>query len=70
MENKKELPTRKKMRLQNYDYSSCGAYFITVCTTDKRNYFWKDVGATIGRPQDVELSLYGKIVSDAIKICL
>ncbi len=67
MENNKELPIRKKNRLQNYDYSSCGAYFITICTQKKQNYFWKNVGATIGRPQDVELSFYGEIVSDAIK---
>ena len=67
MENNKAFPARKKNRLQNYDYSSYGAYFITVCTKDKRNYFWKNVGATIGRPQDIELSLYGEIVSNAIK---
>ena len=66
MEKNKELPIRKKNRLQNYDYSLCGAYFITICTQKKQNYFWKNVGATIGRPQDVELSLYGEIVSDAI----
>ena len=66
MEKNKELPIRKKNRLQNYDYSSCGAYFVTVCTDKRKNYFWKNVGATIGRPQDVELSLYGEIVSDAI----
>ncbi len=36
MENKKDLPTRKKNRLQHYDYSSCGVYFITI-GTDKRN---------------------------------
>jgi REP element-mobilizing transposase RayT len=35
MENNSKLPIRKKNRLQHYDYSSCGAYFITVCT-DKR----------------------------------
>ena len=64
MEN--EFPMRKKNRLENYDYSSCGAYFLTICTKERRNCFWKNVGATIGRPQDVELSLYGKIVEDAI----
>ena len=67
MEENKNLPTRKRNRLQNYDYSLCGAYFITICTQKKQNYFWKNVGATIGRPQDIELSPYGEIVSDAIK---
>ncbi len=61
-----EKPRRKKNRLENYDYSSCGAYFITVCTLERRNYFWKNVGAIIDRPQDVELSPYGEIVNEAI----
>ena len=62
----KELPSRKRNRLKYYDYSSCGAYFITICTSDRRNYFWNGVGATIGRPQDVDLSQYGKLVDEAI----
>ena len=31
-----ELPTRKPMRLSDYDYSSPGAYFVTVCTANQR----------------------------------
>ena len=66
MENK--LPTRKKNRLEKYDYSSVGAYFITVCTLDRKELFWDNsVGAIIDRPQDVPLSLYGKIVDECIK---
>ena len=64
MEN--ELQKRKRNRLENYDYSSCGAYFLTICTSERRNYFWDKVGATIGRPQDIVLSQYGKIVDEAI----
>ena len=33
MEN--ELPKRKPTRLKNFDYSSIGAYFVTVCTKDR-----------------------------------
>ena len=62
----KELPSRKRNRLKHYDYSSCGAYFITICTSDRRNYFWNGVGATIGRPQDVDLSQYWKLLDEAI----
>ena len=47
-----ELPKRKPIRLKEFDYSAGYAYFITICTKDRRNYFWNDVGATIGRPQD------------------
>jgi len=62
-----DRPQRKKNRLENYDYSSCGAYFITICTLERRNCFWKNVGAIIDRPQDVELSQYGKMVDNAIQ---
>lgn len=43
MELQKELPKRKTNRLINYDYSSCGAYFITICTCNRKNYFWKKI---------------------------
>ncbi|MCQ2471591.1 MAG: transposase [Clostridia bacterium] len=29
------LPKRKELRLQSYDYSQTGVYFITICTRDK-----------------------------------
>ncbi len=38
------LPKRKNIRLANYDYSSNGAYFITICTKDKKNILWDDNG--------------------------
>lgn len=66
-------PRRKKNRLENHDYSSCGGYFVTICTAKRRNYFWKNVsGAYFANPrmfeypQDVELNEYGKIVEQAI----
>lgn len=43
----KEISSRKDIRLKNYDYSSPGGYFLTICTLKRRNYFWKNVGATI-----------------------
>ena len=66
-----ELATRKRNRLKNHDYSLPRAYFVKICTRDRKNIFWsKDqpnfVGATIGHPQNVELSSYGKIVNDSI----
>ena len=30
-----EGPKRKRNRLAGYDYSSCGAYFVTICTKDR-----------------------------------
>ena len=40
MDSKKDLPKRKDIRLKNYDYSSPGAYFVTICTDNRKNYFW------------------------------
>ncbi|MBR5527571.1 MAG: transposase [Clostridia bacterium] len=72
MENQSRLPARKNNRLKDYDYSSCGAYFITICTKDKKCIFWKKeqngfVGEDIILPQNcIELSPYGKIADNAI----
>ncbi|MGN1480326.1 transposase [Porcipelethomonas sp.] len=62
-----DLPVRKPNRLKNFDYSSDGLYFITVCVKNHENMLWHNVGATIGRPQDVKLSEYGEIVENAIR---
>ena len=32
----KELPKRKALRLKQYDYSSAGAYFVTICIKDRK----------------------------------
>ena len=37
--NNIELPKRKSARLKNYDYSSEGAYFITICTHNRKEIF-------------------------------
>lgn len=34
-----KLPVRKKLRLENYDYSSDGFYFVTICTDRKKCIF-------------------------------
>ena len=64
------MDIRKNNRLAEYDYSSAGAYFITLCTKDKLQIFWSNfVGADIIRPQDKNhLSKCGlvadKVISD------
>ena len=35
MDNEKGLPKRKSTRLKNFDYSSAGAYFVTICVRDR-----------------------------------
>ena len=71
MEN--NFSKRKTNRLKNYDYSSAGAYFITICTKERRNIFWDKeqpdfVGEDIILPTDsIRLSPCGKIANEAIK---
>jgi hypothetical protein len=40
MKMSENLPKRKDLRLKNYDYSECGAYFITICTKNKEKLLW------------------------------
>jgi len=64
----KELPIRKNIRLQEYDYSQMGYYFVTFCTKDKEELFGRIVGTTaLGRPF-VELMPLGKCVEETIQI--
>ena len=44
MDKEKGLPKRKHPRLDNYDYSSAGAYFVTICTRNRRCLLSRVVG--------------------------
>lgn len=56
------LPKRKHIRIENYDYSTPGAYFITACVNDRKPILWNVVAATC-RPH---LSKIGSVVEMAI----
>ena len=66
MENT-EFPNRKINRLKDWDYSSNGGYFITICTNDKMHLFGTICvgGGALDAPI-VELSAFGKIVENEI----
>lgn len=57
---------RKRNRLVQFDYSSYATYFITICTSERKNYFWENAVALITDFKDVELSMCGKTVENAI----
>lgn len=61
-----EQPVRKKNRLVNYDYSQNGAYFITICTEDRKCLLSAVVGAILDRPAHVRLTAWGRCVEQAI----
>ncbi len=62
MLNKKTMDKNKynrcSIRLKNYDYSSAGAYFITLCTHNRQYLFGEIVNG------EMCLNEYGKIVRD------
>lgn len=39
MADNPKYPNRQSLRLQEYDYSQAGAYFVTLCTKDRRSLF-------------------------------
>lgn len=79
MNNEKKLPKRKDIRLKGFDYGSPGAYFVTICTEKRKNFFWYgpfdaekfswcSVGANCVRPKNLPLSNIGKIVFEELEI--
>ncbi len=51
-------PQRKSPRLQGYDYSQEGAYFITICTHNRDHLFGMVAN------DKMQLNVYGEIVLD------
>ena len=56
------LPQRKSPRLQGYDYSQEGAYFITICTYEKKHFFG------VIRDVSMQLSTIGEIANERWKL--
>ena len=56
-----ELPKRKPNRLAEYDYSTPGAYFLTLCTEDKRCILGRVVGGGALDAPYVQLTKAGEI---------
>ena len=58
METEFKLPKRKPTRAKNFDYSSSGAYFVTVCTKDRRPILSRVVGTGVLDCPKIELTEY------------
>ena len=63
-----ELPKRKPTRLKNFDYSKSGAYFITICTKNRKQLLGKIVGYGDFDVPHMNLSEYGEILDKYIKL--
>ena len=58
----KKFPVRKKIRLEGYDYSQAGYYFVTICVEDGHEMLGRVVGDAVLCVPNVELSEIGEIV--------
>lgn len=55
-------PERKKNRLESYDYSSNGDYFITVCVSD-----FEELLSNVSPDGELTLTHIGSVVENTIK---
>ncbi|MBE6592598.1 MAG: hypothetical protein E7642_01235 [Ruminococcaceae bacterium] len=62
-----EFAKRKTPRLQGFDYNSTGAYFITICTQNRRCILSHIVGTGVPDCPQIELTRYGEIADKYIK---
>ena len=56
-----DLPQRKPNRLPAFDYSTPGAYFITICTKDKKCMLGHVVGGGALDAPQIQLTSIGRI---------
>ena len=65
----KELPHRKHPRLDCYDYSSDGYYFVTICTQNRRCLLSNIVGREHAPAEkEVEYTELGKIAEQQLHL--
>ena len=63
-----ELPKRKSPRLRGFDYSSSGAYFVTICVKERKELLSEiSVGQGLA-PAENQLTTYGKIAAEQIAL--
>ncbi len=61
----KSLPKRKHPRSKDYDYSLDGAYFVTICTHEKRCVLSRIVGRGLA-PAEIEYTKFGRIAREQL----
>lgn len=59
-----DLKKRKNLRLKEYKYSSSGAYFVTICTDNRKNTLCSI--KNVKEKAEIVLSEYGKIADNVI----
>ncbi len=62
-----DLPKRKPVRLKGYDYSAPGAYFVTVCTKERKCILGEIVGEGLRPLPENTLTPLGKETESSIQ---
>ena len=62
----KKYPERKSHRLKYYDYSRCGAYFITICTYDRQKLFGEDAVVPIKWYKEDDVIQYEETLKSSV----
>ncbi|MBE7014470.1 MAG: hypothetical protein E7419_04595 [Ruminococcaceae bacterium] len=62
-----DLPKRKPTRLKNYDYSGNGAYFVTICTHNRKCILSDIVGEGLCTLPKNTLTPIGKEIEKSIQ---
>lgn len=64
--NGMEFPARKPNRLSDYDYNQNGAYFVTVCTQDRKKILSQIVGdgSPVPKPTGIIAEEYIRQISE------
>ena len=70
MDKEKDLPKRKHPRLANYDYSSAGAYFVTMCTQNRRCVLSHIVGRGLAPAETIGIEYTSFGESAEKQLCL
>ena len=74
-EMNKELPKRKHPRLKKFDYSSAGAYFVTICIQHRKcllsrietlndDSVWRGLAPAVTK--GIEYTKYGMIAAEQL----
>ncbi|MBR5134303.1 MAG: transposase [Clostridia bacterium] len=61
----KALPQRKHPRLKHHDYSTVGAYYITICTQNRQCLLSRVIGGGFA-PAEIHYTTYGKIAEEQL----
>ncbi len=61
-----DLPRRKQIRLPEYSYSAPGAYFVTICTQDRKCILSHIAVGEGLAPPETRVTVIGKCVEEQI----